>query len=540
MDNATASADFQKLIDLLGDDLPDGAGVPVAHIEPAYPDPTNSEFSDITFYDAKAGQSTSTSNHALSMGRRFYGNNQTFSFATGAKDVSIYTTDEWLADLLPNGEPFDLNVGPNGNSGPLAKVQNFSWVASYAASGNPPSGFDLPHSSNERTLAHFDYQIERDDFTAAVGLNNGTGENLPYLLSYSYNAIAVGRSDGNHSPGLTESAGSNSYGPGRVRPDLVVDTGTASAATATVSSAATLLRGVVAGTDADRSEPIKAILMAGATKEASRFTFDWSHTSTQPLDTNYGAGELNIFNSYLIQAGGQFDAGLSEPNAIDAGAHGWDYENIDGGEERFYKFTIDSGITAQELSIVLAWNTPGSTTNISGTAPTLADLNLELRDDAGAMIMDHSGVLSMSNSTVDNVEHIYLQDLAAGDYTLKVIGDTSLSTDYGIAWRTETLADLVNADFDGNGAVDGLDFLAIQRGFGIFVNATHADGDADGDGDVDADDLAALNAGYGGLNSVTQSQFAAFLAPVPEPGTLGLLSLSLLCFAARRRTYHRT
>ncbi|HMP08097.1 MAG TPA: hypothetical protein PJ982_17250, partial [Lacipirellulaceae bacterium] len=61
------------------------------------------------------------------------------------------------------------------------------------------------------------------------------------------------------------------YGPGRYRPDIVVPVeasgyNSVSAATAGVSSAAALLRGVAAGTDADRSETMKAILMAGATK----------------------------------------------------------------------------------------------------------------------------------------------------------------------------------------------------------------------------------------------------------------------------------
>jgi hypothetical protein len=47
-----------------------------------------------------------------------------------------------------------------------------------------------------------------------------------------------------------------------------------------------------------------------------------------------------------------------------------------------------------------------------------------------------------------------------------------------------------DADFDGDGDVDGGDFLAWQRGYGIPApNATKANGDADHDGDVDGDDL---------------------------------------------------
>ena len=52
------------------------------------------------------------------------------------------------------------------------------------------------------------------------------------------------------------------------------------------------------------------------------------------------------------------------------------------------------------------------------------------------------------------------------------------------------------ADFDGNGSIDGRDFLAWQRGFGT-TNATPSDGDANGDGIVDGGDLAVWQAQYG-------------------------------------------
>ena len=54
------------------------------------------------------------------------------------------------------------------------------------------------------------------------------------------------------------------------------------------------------------------------------------------------------------------------------------------------------------------------------------------------------------------------------------------------------------ADFDQNGTVNGLDFLAWQRGFGtVAPNATRSDGDADGDLDVDGGDLSVWESQYG-------------------------------------------
>ncbi len=61
-----------------------------------------------------------------------------------------------------------------------------------------------------------------------------------------------------------------------------------------------------------------------------------------------------------------------------------------------------------------------------------------------------------------------------------------------------------NADFDADGDVDGSDFLAWQRGFGIAPPADEAsnyDGDANADGTVDANDLIAWEAGFGSSTS---------------------------------------
>src|SRR5262249_16207911 len=48
---------------------------------------------------------------------------------------------------------------------------------------------------------------------------------------------------------------------------------------------------------------------------------------------------------------------------------------------------------------------------------------------------------------------------------------------------------LHDGDFDGDGDVDGADFVAWQTHFPTASGATRADGDADGDGDVDGADF---------------------------------------------------
>jgi hypothetical protein len=145
-------------------------------------------------------------------------------------------------------------------------------------------------------------------------------------------------------------------------------------------------------------------------------------------------------------------------------------------------------------------------------------------------------MLDQSVSTVDNVEHIYLNSLGAGTYTLKVSG--AANWDYGLAWRMTTSFDEPNADFDGDGAVSGSDFLIWQRNFGTLLGAANSQGDADGDGDVDEDDLTLFKAGV--ISTPIPPMVASIVAAVPEPSSLGMLGVSVAWLVGRsfRRRIH--
>ena len=73
-------------------------------------------------------------------------------------------------------------------------------------------------------------------------------------------------------------------------------------------------------------------------------------------------------------------------------------------------------------------------TPFDGRLKELVDLNLTLYDST-ASFMDIQ--IDESISPVDNVEHIYLQDLTAGTYTLEV-STADFARDYGLAWRINT------------------------------------------------------------------------------------------------------
>lgn len=80
-------------------------------------------------------------------------------------------------------------------------------------------------------------------------------------------------------------------------------------------------------------------------------------------------------------------------------------------------------------------------------------------------------------------------------------------------------------DFDGDGDVDGADFVAWQTHYPLASGATLANGDADADGDVDGADFA-----------VWQSSFSGSpVSTVPEPGSIVLFVGSLVGLVGVRK-----
>jgi hypothetical protein len=102
------------------------------------------------------------------------------------------------------------------------------------------------------------------------------------------------------------------------------------------------------------------------------------------------------------------------------------------------------------------------------------------------------------------------------DEVLAAVGGPAMPTD--------------DADFDGDGDVDGEDFLTWQRGVGAAGTGTLATGDANGDLDIDGDDLAVWEAQFG-VPAVSA------VGAVPEPACLALAAMGMVAAAAvgRRR-----
>ncbi|QNN24867.1 hypothetical protein HED60_22160 [Planctomycetales bacterium ZRK34] len=538
---------YDDLIAQLGDSAPDGTGIKVAQAEavdgegnyaPFLQGTTTSPFAGKTI-SLKSG-TTDVSSHAFSTAFLFYSNNG--SLASGVTEIDSYNADGWLSsDFL---RAFGSSLKPLVSD---ARLANHSWVVTS------PS----PDTSLLPSLRRLDWVVLTDDFIQVVGENNSNTTAAPDLNSGSFNAIVVGRTDGNSSYGT--GALDSTYVADRAKPDIVAPATTTSSATPMVSSVAVALvqfahenpslsldrtsvtvnRAGLTIYQAETSEAIKAMLMAGAerrtynqattasTTEISDYRDSTSNQKSNGLDRRYGAGQVNIFHSYQMIAAGQTDS-VQDGGSGAAGTYGYDYDEHFGGDNSSntvasYTFTARPG--ANLLTSSLAWNLDvngGSGPFFDGDT-TLYNLDLTLYDQT-----DTSTPVAISASTIDNTENLRTALLNGHTYELRVTADTSggnFDWDYALGWRL--VADHGDWDHDADIDVNDINLLAAAIGTGDLQFDLNVDGsvdrddlnvminqlvrtplgDANLDGFVDIADLTRLSQNYGGSGGWGEGDF---------------------------------
>ena len=388
------------------------------------------------------------SGHATGTGVLFYGRKR--SMAPGIKFVESYRASHWLGSgFLRSESPFKPNTSPS-------RVGNHSWVASVK--GNNPA-----------VLKRIDWVVATDETTQVVG---PCRPNNP-LLGSAFNTIAVGQAAGENGNGTA--AVDSVYTPGRTCPQLVAPRKTASAAAPVVAAAATLLIELgherpALSTDpvaqhtadrngrtvynAERSEVIKAALMAGAdrvtrnTEVIGDIAIDIvdyraipAHRAVNGLDRRYGAGQVNIKNSYDILAGGETNSTEDVPVTGGViGPHGFDYDPAFGGVDgsnalASYFFTVDKN--SRHLWAALVWNIAidaGAGPHFVGT-PKLYNLDLFLYDVTGP---GEPRQVAASTSSADNTENLWVKLDQDHRYLIQVKpggGQAAFKWDYALAWR---------------------------------------------------------------------------------------------------------
>jgi hypothetical protein len=365
------------------------------------------------FYSASPYTSVSTANtftnslglesgHADLVGGIFYG-------MSGGTATNVTHVNNYEAGTL-------YNYYVNNSRSIVDRVVNQSFIFCNADYSH------LPVSTEQQIDQQYDNYAAQYKILFVSGAGNGgpTNQAQIYPPASCYNGI-----------GVADYGGSSCTGPtldnGRAKPDITAPATETSYSTPQIAGAAAVLmqaglRGD-GGSDTNSAADIrmvKALLLNGAVKPA-----DWTNNAPSPLDTRYGAGVLNVFNSYKQLAGGKHGYIVST-SVSTGGAHpptgasgtvstlsGWDFNTNTSSSSMdavaHYYFNVTNGVSNATFTATatLVWNRQQNQSSIN-------NLNLFLYNAA------NSNLVAVSTSAVDNVEHLFVPKLAQGRYDLQV------------------------------------------------------------------------------------------------------------------------
>ncbi len=400
--------------------------------------------------------------------------------------IFTYASSNGTASVFPNSLGSDSShadgVGgqlygiPNGIATNVTHVDSLEanfFITDYVGDDSYPAIGDpivnqsytfgpLSVSDQQQIDSQYDnYSVENQTLFISAADNYGTN------YSNSTNVCAPGTAYNCISVGAYDVTFQNAIGPtsdnGRCKPDITAPGDYTSDTTPEISGAAALLMQAAlrgdGGADtnsADDPRTIKALLLNGAVKTA-----DWTNSTSAPLDFRYGAGVLNVFNSYeqLVGDKNNFTAsttvttgGAHPPNSATTSAigvlNGWDFNTNTSGNSfispfdsvNHYYFNVTNNLGNTQFTATLVWERHFNA-NYAITPEPINNLNLFLYNAA------NSNLVNCSTSLVDNVEHIYMTNLPAGRYDLQVwkaggLNIVSAAEPYALAWEFAPLPTL--------------------------------------------------------------------------------------------------
>lgn len=361
------------------------------------------------------------SGHAGEVGRQFY--SPVYGVATNVAQVDNYEANHFINDIVDTAVAIPASIVNQSFADPDTNSQ-----AAY------DTIYDN-YAAQYRTL-----------FISGAG--NDARVEPP---STCYNGISVGA----YWNGVNVGGVGPTPNGGRCKPDITAPNVYTSYTTPLVSGVAALLaqagvRGDGGGdtNSATDMRVLKALLLNGAVKPVG-----WTNGAARPLDARFGAGFLNALNSYVQLTGGKqnyivtnkVSLNAAHPPTGDTGTvavlSGWNFStNVSGRSNspgsqndtiHHYYFNVSNvnSVAKFTATATLVWNRQQSQSAIN-------NLNLFLYDCA------NSNLVMSSTSAVDNVEHLYITNLAQGRYDLQVwkaggnnAAIVSAAEPYALAWE---------------------------------------------------------------------------------------------------------
>ncbi len=430
----------------------DGRGIRVAQPEASGQNDTNFEVNpnfigqpqSLFTYISAAGTDTNFPNlvggysgHAKDVGNTFY-SPIFFGVATNLAHVDNFDANYFYTNYI--GLPSLTAIGD--------AIVNQSFTFGNVVTNLPTPANQISVADQQQVDSEYDNYAEQNHTLFISAVNNGGSVSPP---GTAYNSIGVAAF------ALPPYGGSSSIGPtvdnGRCKPDITAPADYTSFSTPQIAGTAALLlqaglRGD-GGSDTNAAADIrvlKALLLNGAVKP-----MNWTNGAATPLDARYGAGVVNVLNTYQQLAGGKHgytvsvsvSTGAAHPPTGATGTvsvlSGWDFNtnssSVPNDGVNHYYFNVTNSVAGQKFlaTATLTWNRHYNATYLISPA-SINDLNLFLYNCA------NSNLVMCSTSLVDNVEHLYVTNLAQGRYDLQVLkrgglGTVSNSEAYALAFE---------------------------------------------------------------------------------------------------------
>ena len=252
-------------------------------------------------------------------------------------------------------------------------------------------------------------------------------------------------------------------------------------------------------------------------------TQGWREGFQSPNPTNHiGSGGPTGVGDAFVENVSSGSSSVAGGKQVMFNRSQWSGDYVSGGIKRIFADMTNLGSNPMSMRIAIK---SGSTRYGSTSATILPADGIWRRVSFGLNVTEMSMIKGAAalDTALSNVSELRMLSASTGP---KWKGDAIAAT-LGV----DNITASPNGDFDGDGDVDGDDFLLWQRNFPILDGtADSLSGDANADGNVDGDDFLIWQSNF---------PFPISLSSIPEPHSLVLLAMGTTGVLGCRRQWPR-